>query len=61
MAYGTPTPFKGDVSKLSDAELLKLQEHKNDWFVRHARRVLQERAVAGTAFQARHGRETVAD
>ena len=35
------------MSKLSDAELVKLQLHKNDWFVRHARRVLQERAAAG--------------
>ena len=29
----------------SDAELVKLQLHQNDWFVRHARRLLQERAV----------------
>ncbi len=48
MNYGTPAPYKGDVAKLSDEELVKLQSHKNDWFVRHARRVLQERAAAGT-------------
>jgi putative membrane-bound dehydrogenase-like protein len=47
VSFGTPKPWKGDVSKLSDAELVKLQLHKNDWFVRHARRVLQERAAAG--------------
>jgi putative membrane-bound dehydrogenase-like protein len=47
VSYGTPKQFKGDVSKLTDAELVKLQLHKNDWFVRKARRVLQERAVAG--------------
>ena len=35
-----------DLTKLSDAELVKLQLHKNDWRVRHARRVLQERAAA---------------
>jgi putative membrane-bound dehydrogenase-like protein len=47
VVYGTPRPWKGDISKLSDAELVKLQLHPNDWFVRHARRVLQERAAAG--------------
>ena len=41
--YGKPKPWKGDIDKLSDEELLKLQSHQNDWFVRHARRVLQER------------------
>ena len=32
-----------DLTKLSNAELVKLQLHANDWFVRHARRILQER------------------
>ena len=36
-----------DVNQLSWQELVELQLHKNDWFVRHARRVLQERAVRG--------------
>ena len=36
-----------DLAKLSDAELVKLHLHKNEWQVRHARRLLQERAVAG--------------
>ncbi len=36
-----------NIASLSDAELVKLQLHKNDWWVRHARRVLQERAIAG--------------
>ena len=35
------------MAKLDDGELVKLQLHKNDWYVRHARRVLQERAAAG--------------
>jgi putative membrane-bound dehydrogenase-like protein len=34
---------KGDLSKLSDAELVKLQGDSNDYYVRHARRILQER------------------
>jgi putative membrane-bound dehydrogenase-like protein len=49
IAYGTPTPPPADLdlSKLSDLELVKLQTHPNDWYVRHARRILQERAAAG--------------
>lgn len=47
VVYKNATPFKGDISKLTDAELVKLQLHANDWFVRKARRVLQERAAAG--------------
>lgn len=47
VVYKTATPFKGDISKLTDAELVKLQLHPNDFFVRRARRVLQERAASG--------------
>jgi putative membrane-bound dehydrogenase-like protein len=32
-----------DLAKLSDDELVRLQLHKNDWYVTHARRLLQER------------------
>lgn len=34
-----------DLQKLSDEELVKLQLSDNEWMVRHARRILQERAV----------------
>jgi putative membrane-bound dehydrogenase-like protein len=47
VSYGNPKKWKGDVSSLTDAELVKLQLSPNDWFVRHARRVLQERAATG--------------
>ena len=47
VAYGAPKPLAGDVTKMTDAELVKLQLSKNEWLVRHARRVLQERAAAG--------------
>jgi putative membrane-bound dehydrogenase-like protein len=47
VAYGKPKLWTGNLSKLSDSELVKLQTHKNDWHVRHARRILQERAAAG--------------
>jgi putative membrane-bound dehydrogenase-like protein len=34
---------KVDLRKLSSADLVDLQLHRNDWYVRHARRILQER------------------
>ena len=43
ITYGKPEPWKGDIGKLKNIELAKLQLHENDWFVRHARRVLHER------------------
>src|SRR5260370_28685542 len=45
--YNNAKPVKVDLAKLSDAELVKLQLHANDWYVRHSRRLLQERAGAG--------------
>jgi putative membrane-bound dehydrogenase-like protein len=47
VSHGDPAHLQVDVSKQSDAELVELQLHKNDWWVRHARRLLQERAQAG--------------
>jgi hypothetical protein len=36
-----------DLKILSDTELVKMQLHANDWYVRRARRLLQERAATG--------------
>ncbi len=47
ITYGKPSPVQIDLQKLTDADLLKMQLHANDWYVRHARRLLQERAAAG--------------
>ncbi|QJW99014.1 PVC-type heme-binding CxxCH protein [Frigoriglobus tundricola] len=47
VVYKGAKPWRGDVSKMTDDELVKLQSSTNDWFVRKARRVLQERAAAG--------------
>jgi putative heme-binding domain-containing protein len=65
ITYGTPKPVSVDLAKLSDLELVELQQHRNDWYVQHARRLLQERAAAGrdlTAaaqrLQAMYGNET---
>jgi hypothetical protein len=49
IAYGKPKTWQGDLNKLSNEELLKLNLHKNDWFVRHARRILQERQADTSA------------
>jgi len=45
ISYGTPQPWKDDVSKMSNDDLVQHQTSKNEWLVRHARRVLQERGV----------------
>ena len=45
VAYRKAAPATVDLSKLTGAELVRLQLHKNDWFVRTARRVLQERGA----------------
>lgn len=44
IAYGRPKKPQVDLTTLSDDELVKLQLHRNDWYVRSARRLLQERA-----------------
>src|SRR5262249_7089887 len=49
-----PRPQIGDVANLSDRELVRLQLHKNDYYVRAARRNLQERAAAGKDMEAVH-------
>jgi putative membrane-bound dehydrogenase-like protein len=55
ITYGSTKPLKEfDLAKLTDAELVKLQMHTNDWQVRHARRILQERAAAGKLDEETH-------
>src|SRR5206468_9217920 len=47
ITYRGTKPVAGiDLKKCSDEELVKYQLHENDWYVRHARRILQERADA---------------
>ncbi len=44
ITYGTPEPWKKDLSKFSDAELVALhKEQGKEWHIRQARRLLQER------------------
>ena len=48
VTYGKQSEHKKvDLKKLSDRELAELVLDKNDWYVRHSRRILQERAAAG--------------
>lgn len=47
VTYGETDSTQLDLRDLSSGELVQLQLHPNDWFVRHARRLLQERHVAG--------------
>ncbi len=55
ITYGDhPRPWNGDIGKLSNEALVGLQLHHNDWFVRQARQVLQERAVQGDDMRAVH-------
>lgn len=43
ISYKNDKPVRADLSKLSSRELVDLQLHKNEWYVRHARLILQER------------------
>lgn len=47
IVYGQPVRSDIDLEKMSDHELVQLQLHQNDWQVRHARRILQERSAKG--------------
>jgi len=44
-----------NLAKLSDKELVDLQAHRNDWYVRRARVLLHERAVEGSLSKNIHG------
>ena len=46
ITHGKTKALKKDLCKLSSLDLAKLQTHTNEWHVRMARRLLQERAVA---------------
>ena len=55
IVYGEPRAIEAlDVARQSDRELVELQRHKNEWYVRHARRVLHERAAAGRDMSEAH-------
>ncbi|MCB1063439.1 MAG: c-type cytochrome [Verrucomicrobiae bacterium] len=47
ISYGTPKLPDYDLATMDAWSLAQLQLHRNDWWVRHARRRLQEMAAAG--------------
>ncbi len=49
ITYGKTKPLTKDLAKANSLDLANLQTHSNEWYARMARRVLQERAVAGEA------------
>lgn len=47
LSYGAPRRLEVNLRDASTAALVEFQFHRNDWFVRQARLILQERAAAG--------------
>ena len=47
IVYNDAKPVRVDLTKLSNKDLVDLQVHTNEWYRRHARRILQERAPQG--------------
>ena len=54
ITYGETIPQQLDLASQTDLQLARLMLHDNDWFVRHARRLLQERSAAGADLAAVH-------
>jgi len=54
ITWGRPIHVQVDLAAASTERLVEYQLHSNDWFVRHARRLLQERAAAGQDMSAAH-------
>jgi putative membrane-bound dehydrogenase-like protein len=52
ISYGDAPAESVNVAELCDADLVRLHQHPNDWFVRHARRNLQERQSHGDDLSA---------
>ena len=52
LRHGELTPWKGDLTKLGDLDLAMLQAGRDEWQLRTARRVLQERVAGGKALDA---------
>ena len=47
VVYGERNEVRVDLSRASSMELADYHRHRNEWFVRHARRLLMERALDG--------------
>ena len=61
ISYGTSRAEPVDLGQATDDQLVQYQLHENDWYVRTARRLLQERAAAGKlTVRAREGLQKIA-
>ncbi|MCF6313144.1 MAG: c-type cytochrome [Verrucomicrobiales bacterium] len=54
ITYGSKKTYSRNLAKNNNQQLVDLQLHANDWWVRHARRLLQERAAAGQDMSQAH-------
>ena len=54
ISHGKADTVRVDLAGLDDETLARMQLHHNDWFVRTARRLLQERAAAGRDLSKAH-------
>ncbi|HWL09833.1 MAG TPA: PVC-type heme-binding CxxCH protein [Planctomicrobium sp.] len=54
ITWGAPRRVPVDLTALTSSELVVLQKHPNDWFVRQSRQLLQERSAAGEDQQQIH-------
>jgi len=62
VTYGKPPVWKKDLNKFTDAELVALhRQPNNEWQIRQARRLLQERAHAGKELDLEQLRAMVED
>ena len=56
ISWGDPIRAEVDLASASNEQLVQYQLHRNDWYVRHARRLLQERAASGQDMSAVHAK-----
>jgi putative membrane-bound dehydrogenase-like protein len=54
LSFGQVKPATVNLESMADADLAALQAHPNDWYVRTARLLLQERAARGADMAAVH-------
>jgi putative membrane-bound dehydrogenase-like protein len=54
VVYKDPKPWKGDLNRASNDELIALLSHKNLWFSRMAQQILHERAAKGQDMKSVH-------
>ncbi len=59
ITFGEVIPQKVELASLSDEELIQLHGHQNDWYVRMARRLLQERTAGNPERADRVGKKLI--